>query len=58
MLAKDPEQRITAKKALNHEWILSGGAVSSSPTHNPYQLCSAQENMRKFQEEYCFSCVV
>jgi len=54
MLAKVPEQRITAKQALSHEWILSGG-INASPSHHPHQLCSAQENMKKFQEENRFN---
>jgi len=52
MLDKDPTQRITAQQALNHEWILSGGSFSSLSSNTSHYLCSAQENMKKFQEEY------
>lgn len=55
MLAKDPTQRISAADALNHDWFTSGGLLASPSTNTPYYLCSAQENMRKFQEENRFN---
>ncbi len=52
MLAKDPTQRITADQALQHEWILDNGSNYSHPSASPIYLSSAQENMKRFQEEY------
>ncbi len=52
MLAKDPTARITAHQALNHEWITTGGINASPSSNGPYYLSSAQENMKRFQEEY------
>jgi serine/threonine protein kinase len=58
MLAKDPKVRITTKEALSHDWVMHEGDVPvedtsvkvSTPQMNGY-LLSAQENMKKFQEE-------
>jgi len=52
MLVKDPKQRISAHEALNHQWIATGGVFMSPRTMAPIYLSSAQENMKKFQEEY------
>jgi len=55
MLAKDPTQRISAEQALQHEWILGNGMVSSNSPFSPIYLSSAHENMKKFQEENRFN---
>ena len=52
MLVKDPKQRISAHEALNHQWIATGGVFMSPRTMAPIYLSSAQENMKKFQEQY------
>lgn len=52
MLAKDPNQRISADEALQHEWIVTGGTFLSPKSNNPVYLLLAQENMKKFQESY------
>ena len=57
MLAKDPTQRISAEQALKHEWIIVGGS-DVAPTASPYYLSSAQENMKRFQEEYKLNLIV
>ena len=51
MLQKDPRQRISAQEALNHQWIATGGVFMSPRTMAPIYLSSAQENMKRFQEE-------
>jgi len=48
MLAKDPKQRISAREALQHDWIVGGGSFLSPRSHAPVYLSSAQENMKKF----------
>eukprot|EP01016_Furgasonia_blochmanni_P044391 TRINITY_DN6162_c0_g1_i12.p1 TRINITY_DN6162_c0_g1~~TRINITY_DN6162_c0_g1_i12.p1 ORF type:complete len:538 (-),score=180.00 TRINITY_DN6162_c0_g1_i12:241-1767(-) len=53
MLEKNPEYRITAYEALSHPWINGGGITS--PGGIPKYLNSAQENMRRFQEENRFN---
>ena len=50
MLNKDPKIRITTKQALDHEWITSEGSFEVEEKQIAY-LNSAQENMKKFQEE-------
>lgn len=55
MLAKDPAQRISAEQALQHEWIVRGGNIITESPYSPIYLSSAQENMRKFQEENRFN---
>ena len=53
MLAKDPTQRISADNALKHDWITSNG-VGTRPfvsSGSFTYLSSAQENMKRFQEE-------
>jgi serine/threonine protein kinase len=47
MLAKNPKERISVKEALEHPWIVN-------PQPDVLQvstLNTAQENMKKFQEE-------
>ena len=52
MLTKDPKARITSKEALNHEWITNDGCFEVEVDENQIlYLNSAQENMKKFQEE-------
>ena len=52
MLIKDPKVRISIKEALNHEWIKSEGSFEVEIDENQtLYLNSAQENMKKFQEE-------
>ena len=51
MLAKNPQERISASEALAHPWILSGGICDSPPHDNPIHLTCVQENMRIFQQE-------
>jgi len=55
MLAKDSSVRITAQQALDHGWIASKGLNSSPSSTGPHYLSSAQENMKKFQEENRFN---
>lgn len=55
MLAKDPARRISAAEALQHDWMISGGANMSPSSGSPQYLCSAQENMKRFQEENRFN---
>jgi len=55
MLAKDPKQRISTGEALNHQWIQAGGIFQSPRTMAPIYLNTAQENMRRFQEENRFN---
>jgi hypothetical protein len=43
--------RISASEALNHEWFMTGGEFLSPKTQAPIYLSSAQENMKKFQEQ-------
>ena len=52
MLAKDPKQRYSAKECLEHPWIVSGGINNQPEKPHIAMLSSAQENMKKFQEEY------
>lgn len=52
MLSKDPKQRISSQQALQHEWIITGGTIMSPQTNTPIYLLLAQENMRRFQQEY------
>ncbi len=52
MLAKDPKNRATAKECLEHVWMVSGGAVEVTDKPQVTMLSSAQENMKRFQEEY------
>lgn len=51
MLQKDPKKRATAKACLEHSWIVMGGCMGQEKPHSN-QLTSAQENMKKFQEQY------
>ncbi len=57
MLMKNPKERISAKECLQHSWIVSHVENASGLTENLDQsskhqvLNSAQENMKKFQEE-------
>ena len=51
LLIKDPKQRISAKEALEHEWIVFGGAYMSPQTNTPVYLLLAQENMKKVSQE-------
>lgn len=51
MLAKDPRKRVSAKECLEHIWIVSGGAVDVADKPQITMLSSAQENMKRFQEE-------
>jgi len=55
LLAKDPKMRISASEALNHEWFMTGGEFLSPKTQAPIYLSSAQENMKKFQEQNRFN---
>ena len=62
MLQKNPEDRPTAHVALNHKWILKytteaekGDIMNLIKTDKDIKsndLNSAQENMKRFQEEY------
>lgn len=54
MLAKDPKVRISAKECLEHPWIVGGGGGSDGQNDHlhPGMLSSAQENMKRFQNEY------
>jgi len=52
MLAKDPKKRLSAKECLEHPWIVSGGIIEQSEKQPITMLCSAQENMKRFQDEY------
>lgn len=58
MLEKDPKNRISAKNALSHEWILKyelsnekESLESSVKSEKEDQLVSAQENMKRFKEQ-------
>lgn len=51
MLQKDPKQRISAREAMNNEWVVSRGAVAHTEKPQLAMLSSAQENMKKFQEQ-------
>ena len=48
MLAKNPEDRISAKSALNHPWFTLENISASF-------LSSAQENMKKYNDENRFN---
>ena len=52
MLAKDPKNRISAKECLEHSWIVSGGTTEHTEKQPVAMLSSAQENMKRFQEEW------
>jgi hypothetical protein len=52
LLAKDSKLRISASEALAHEWFMSGGEFLSPKTQAPIYLSSAQENMKRFQEQF------
>jgi len=55
MLAKDPKQRISSKEALNHPWIIAKGVVEVQEKPQVTMLSSAQENMKRFQENHRFN---
>jgi serine/threonine protein kinase len=55
LLEKDPKIRISAEEALNHEWIQNDGVFLSPKSQAPIFLSSAQENMKKFQEQNRFN---
>lgn len=54
MLQKNPNDRPTAHQALAHKWILKymTDAEKDDILKMEKELVSAQENMKKFQEEY------
>ncbi len=52
MLAKDPKARISGRECLEHPWIVCGGSDEQVDRPNPGMLSSAQQNMKRFQEEY------
>jgi len=51
MLAKDPKKRFSAKECLEHPWIVSSGGAEQTEKPHVAMLSSAQENMKRFQEE-------
>jgi serine/threonine protein kinase len=51
LLEKDPKLRISADEALAHEWTQNDGVFLSPKSQAPIFLSSAQENMKKFQEQ-------
>eukprot|EP00331_Platyophrya_macrostoma_P013682 CAMPEP_0176415868 /NCGR_PEP_ID=MMETSP0127-20121128/6037_1 /TAXON_ID=938130 /ORGANISM="Platyophrya macrostoma, Strain WH" /LENGTH=596 /DNA_ID=CAMNT_0017795895 /DNA_START=34 /DNA_END=1824 /DNA_ORIENTATION=- len=55
MLARDPKERISGKECLEHPWIASGGSGEQGDKANVGMLSSAQENMKRFQEEHRFN---
>jgi len=54
MLERDPAVRIGSHQALEHEWMINGGNFETEKS-SPVYLSSAQENMKKFQEENRFN---
>jgi serine/threonine protein kinase len=55
MLAKDPKVRISGRECLEHPWIVCGGSDEQVDRPNPGMLSSAQQNMKRFQEEHRFN---
>ena len=52
MLKKDPKERLSAKDALSHSWILAKGEIEDQGKQSIAVLNFPPENLTKLKEKY------